>query len=125
MCAYVKIREQTTGVLEQRSVYRGKELVKSKTYELIAFTARNYCVLNGQSIARRMLSRRDEYMKLLNSYKLLNGDNTVHIVIRLRSVLGARHLCLLESVPTVSRFHSASCLMCIGTSFRGYKASGT
>ena len=96
--------------LEQRSVYEGKELVKSKTYELIAFTARNYFIFNGRSIARRMLIRTDEYMKLLNSYKLLNWDNTVHIVTRLRAVRGARHLCLLESVPTVSGLHPASCL---------------
>ena len=65
--AFVKIREQTKVFLEQRSVYEGKELVKSKTYELISFTARNYCILNGQSIARRMLIGTDEYMKLLNS----------------------------------------------------------
>lgn len=125
VCAFVKIREQTTMFLEQRSVYGGKELVRSKTYKLIAFTARNYCILNGQSIARRILSRTDEYMKLLNSYKLLNWDNTVHIVIRLRAVRGARHLCLLESVPNVSGLHPASFLMCIGSSFPGYKAFGT
>ena len=125
VCAFVKIREQTTVFLEQRSVYEGKELVKSKTYELIAFTARKYCILNGLSIARRMLSRTDEYMKLLNSCMLLNWDNTVHIVIRLRAVRGARHLCLFESLPTVSGLHPASCLMCIGSSFPGYKATGT
>jgi len=45
VCAFVKIREQTTVFLEQRSVYEGKELVKSNNYELIAFTARNYCIL--------------------------------------------------------------------------------
>jgi hypothetical protein len=45
VCAFVKFREQTTVFLEQRSVYEGKELVKSNTHELIAFTARNYCIL--------------------------------------------------------------------------------
>jgi len=50
--AFIKIREQMTVFLEQRSAYEGKELVKSKTYELIAFTARNYSILNGQCIAR-------------------------------------------------------------------------
>lgn len=122
VCAFVKIREQTTVFLEQRSVYEGKEVVKSKTYELIAFTERNYCILNDQGIARRMLIRTDEYMKLLNSYKLLNWDNTVHIVTRLRGVGGARHLCLLECVPTISGLHPASCLMCIGSFFPGHES---
>jgi hypothetical protein len=103
---------------------RGEGVRKIETYELIAFTARNYYI-NGLSIASRMLIRTDEDMELLNSYKLHSLDNTANIVTRLRAVLGARYLCLLESVPTVCGLHPASCLMCIGCSFPGYKASAT